>query len=698
MQQYEWAFNIFRDRITKLCKPSFKRGGVNKHAFLYLKECLRLVIMYLAGTPQHGFVSGQIMVRKDRWGLPVIIPKFLRLFIRLYYVYICNPSIFLKEYKGINNIITCILSILSIFRVLPTKPLPSLDTIINPFNGILKSIDSAMLVSAMKELPLAFFKLDTPKLLLLESAGPNGFKSTWTCMIDILAFICNPGVLWAYFVYASRIHQCYWLLAWMFALCIVMSPWIIILGVGKLSIGKLSIVLDQAGKARVIAICSWWLQVIFKPLHDAIFKVLRKIPQDGTYDQLAPINLLLKSQTRGSTFYSYDLSAATDRLPIDLQRDILNLIIPNLGNYWYNILTRILYKYKDGWFAYSVGQPMGAYSSWGMLALTHHICVHVAALRVGVTNFIDYAVLGDDVIIANDAVAGSYLELMGSLGVSINLSKSLCSSLFMEFAKRWVGPGIDLTPIAPGLILRTIRARIYISKLITEALKLNIITTFSEALSMMGRLPSFYRGQLHNTLWAVCGLSLSILTGSHADFGKIAWCFSYHENELLLFKFILYKSLLDLKREMLNTNKAALEASLTFFENNFLKSNITSHALTRLIESVARLISPAYWTYVHVLTVNMLLIQEKIDNVPWVPKDLDKAIIDLINDIGPLNVASIDWREKMKIKETIVFANRLKFIVEFKVYAMNYFNRDAPTMVHTPKEVPLDDKWDGNFF
>lgn len=46
----------------------------------------------------------------------------------------------------------------------------------------------------------------------------------------------------------------------------------------------------------------------------------------------------------------------------------------------------------------------------------------------------------------------------------------------------------------------------------------------------------------------------------------------------------------------------------------------------------------------------------------------------------------------MKIKETTVFANRLKFIVEFKVFAMNYFNEEAPTIVHTPKEVPLDDK------
>jgi hypothetical protein len=63
-----------------------------------------------------------------------------------------------------------------------------------------------------------------------------------------------------------------------------------------------------------------------------------------------------------------------------------------------------------------------------------------------------------------------------------------------------VGPGIDLTPIAPGLILRTVRDKIYISKLLTEALKLNILTTFSEALSMMSRLPLFYKGQLNNTL------------------------------------------------------------------------------------------------------------------------------------------------------------------------------------------------------
>jgi len=34
-------------------------------------------------------------------------------------------------------------------------------------------------------------------------------------------------------------------------------------------------------------------------------------------------------------------------------------------------------------YRYSVGQPMGAYSSFPMLALTHHVIVQIAAGRAG---------------------------------------------------------------------------------------------------------------------------------------------------------------------------------------------------------------------------------------------------------------------------------------------------------------------------
>jgi len=47
-----------------------------------------------------------------------------------------------------------------------------------------------------------------------------------------------------------------------------------------------------------------------------------------------------------------------------------------------------------------------------MLALSHHIIVQVAAIRVGKHRFSAYALLGDDIVIADEAVAESYLALM----------------------------------------------------------------------------------------------------------------------------------------------------------------------------------------------------------------------------------------------------------------------------------------------
>lgn len=90
-----------------------------------------------------------------------------------------------------------------------------------------------------------------------------------------------------------------------------------------------------------------------------------------------------------------------------------------------------------------------------MLALTHHVIVQVAARRVGHKRFFDlYAVLGDDIVIADKAVADAYLVLMDDLGVDINLSKSLTSDVgVLEFAKRLIIESQDVSPIPPKLLV-----------------------------------------------------------------------------------------------------------------------------------------------------------------------------------------------------------------------------------------------------
>jgi hypothetical protein len=85
---------------------------------------------------------------------------------------------------------------------------------------------------------------------------------------------------------------------------------------------------------------------------------------------------------------------------------------------------------------YSVGQPMGAYSSFAMLALTHHVIVHIAAKRAGYNiKTVPYMVLGDDGAMANNLVAEAYKDIFSYLGMEINPIKGF-SGTVLEFAKQ----------------------------------------------------------------------------------------------------------------------------------------------------------------------------------------------------------------------------------------------------------------------
>jgi len=91
-----------------------------------------------------------------------------------------------------------------------------------------------------------------------------------------------------------------------------------------LTLGRLALKREAAGKIRVFAIVDCFTQWLLKPLHKAIFAVLKRIPSDGTFDQLRPVRFLLK---RSSTLFSYDLSAATDRLPVQVQEQLLHRVL-----------------------------------------------------------------------------------------------------------------------------------------------------------------------------------------------------------------------------------------------------------------------------------------------------------------------------------------------------------------------------------
>lgn len=94
-----------------------------------------------------------------------------------------------------------------------------------------------------------------------------------------------------------------------------------------------------------------------------------------------------------------------------------------------------------------------------MLALTHHMLVALAASRVGfpIGTFTSYAVLGDDIVLANGQVARAYLNLMREIGVGIGLAKSLVSrNGTLEFAKRFFVRGQDCSAVSLKEVLTAV--------------------------------------------------------------------------------------------------------------------------------------------------------------------------------------------------------------------------------------------------
>lgn len=113
-----------------------------------------------------------------------------------------------------------------------------------------------------------------------------------------------------------------------------------------------------------------------------------------------------------------------------------------------------------------------------MLALTHHVLVDVAAKRVGFNTFDDYAILGDDIVIANSAVAKSYHYIMTIiLGVQISDHKSLVSKDSFEFAKQLIRGSDNLSPIGPKNILLSIKSMNGVLSLFVDMINKGVLMT-----------------------------------------------------------------------------------------------------------------------------------------------------------------------------------------------------------------------------
>jgi hypothetical protein len=109
---------------------------------------------------------------------------------------------------------------------------------------------------------------------------------------------------------------------------------------------KITSIPDSEGKTRLIAIGDYWSQTCLKPFHDYLNIVLRSIPQDQTFNQGEGLSEL--PFDKSTTYYSFDLSAFTDRFPIKI---LVGLLTVNFGLVkalaWYDIVAGYSFEYKD---------------------------------------------------------------------------------------------------------------------------------------------------------------------------------------------------------------------------------------------------------------------------------------------------------------------------------------------------------------
>lgn len=632
------SFNELKENILRI----WKNSG-SEFLFKYLKECLLIVVLSLSGKTEKR-INNDIFVKTDRNGLPVIIPFKLRSFL--------NKEGYQNNRVTVIGIISC----LSIFRVLKTFPKVDFSSITDGFTGNTRNLDSHKINLALKDL-----FVDTPNIKCVTkfigglSAGPNSKKALWGAEIDSLAFLHCPTKLFTLLRLLDLRFGIY-----LIFLIIICSPYYLLsrlFGSDQAQMGRLSVVKDQAGKARIVAITNWWIQLALKPLHTEIFHLLKRLSHvDGTFDQQSPIRNLVKRLPEGTVLHGFDLSAATDRLPVDLQGTILNLL-GYRGDLWIDLLD-ISWLYASGkskrYVSYAVGQPMGAYSSWGMLALTHHVIVRYASLNVGIKGFCDYCVLGDDIVIANELVSIEYLKLMETLGVKINLSKSIVSSRFTEFAKKLIGKDIDLSPIGPGLILQTVRHRSYLIRFLTETMTMNIVHMFNvPALLDNIKLSSSKRKFISLALCYMQFLSNSTFDPLLGDDvsrtlnGRTYWTIVHPS----------IKNIISLVEEQIIKERTALLNSVKYFILKGWRVTQLRAGLPALSDLLYFPISPGFWYSIFSFYTSYKDIKAKRERLDYIISESlstsTEGIKELIKLGGMTSIHSVDFNNVAEVKDDL---------------------------------------------
>lgn len=496
----QWAVSeplVFFGRLRKLKATRGPKGAGS-----YLKESQRALLQWLAGSPL-GKGKSTVQLRK---GVPAILPGALRRAI----------------YSGNLAAVRVALTLFGVARTIYHKGDIKTSTITEPSTWApspsREATFSKRIKVALKWLKVGQFQ--RPKgvtglgdiVKVSNRTGPNGhavLAAHWD------AYAIRHSSVWTTFTFLAKAWGLPFLIHSVEALSLVTSPMVArypavekTLPQSKAILGKLGTKSEPLGKVRIFAISDFWTQTLLRPLHDFLMKELRKLPMDGTWDQGKAADRVREETAKGTKLFSFDLSAATDRFPVRfLVLTLGTLIGPEVAEAWRTLLVDRDYWYKGVAYRYAAGQPMGTLSSWATFALAHHVVVQIAARLAGYEGlFTGYVLLGDDIVIFDEAVAEEYRLLMAELGVSINDSKSINGPGVAEFAKRVFRNGSEVTGVSGALVAQAVAnlsgIRVLVETLLLRGFCITHSTLYSASkhLAIQGKMTRAWRYVLASLL------------------------------------------------------------------------------------------------------------------------------------------------------------------------------------------------------
>lgn len=706
---------LFLKRIMKLYMTQKARKNL-RQVFTYLKESY--LVTYNAWTG--GQYEPKVRIRRDKLGYPKIIPAKLR-------------TAFLTRRK----LFVACTTLLGLHRLIPWWPDVSLETILDPFKGVSRELDAELLFEAKRHLmqhstlsegvPSSRrnkfrLKLEPCRPLRIEKSGPNGKWNWGNAVEDAFAFYTHPLYLiqvlrWLLMTksYLMTFSLCSililgfplwlasasfsWITGWLLKLPALRRAYNfcfkLVWGIkgckvdryGRVHVpvpsvynfrffyflGRLAVVKNTAGKARVVAMTNYWIQICLYPLHKAIFCFLKTLGTDGTFDQMGPVKALLKEGSI-QRFYSYDLSAATDRLPVEVQQQVLGLFTnPRIADLW-GELVRLPFASpgSDEEIRYAVGQPMGCYSSWAMLALTHHMIVNAAVASSWrfvwcadhLVSHPWYAVLGDDVVLtgydSSETVPANYLSLMEHLGVDISLPKSLVSERYLEFAKKVISrDSIDWSPVGPGLILSVVRNKFLAGICLADLVNRGLID-FSASLEFLGKLSFSGKRKIREILgFAVFTMygpkgSVSSTIDSHES--GMRWLESYSRIPGGLLSTVWFRTLKDVldKRywEIYGTSRRNLDNSLRY---------LSDFAMQKYGRRMGYLYKPLMWLSPFPWLLRSILLRQVWDTVRPEYKDPDE-LPELLAEFKELHLEKLESLSRKEVQDYLKLYREIRNI------------------------------------